>query len=116
MVVKDSLSRLFTTLLAAVLVISLIPMSPAFAGSAQEELATEPGASQEAAASNREDQMAQAAPSVPAVVSEQDDQVEDSKQASEQYDAIEQDVQSTLTTSSEQNGAQIAPQAVDLQE
>lgn len=104
MVVKDSLSRLFTTLLAAVLAISLIPMSPAFAGSAQEELVTEPGASQEAAASNKEDQMAQAAPAVPTVVSEQGDQVEASKQASEQYDAIEQDVQSTSTTSSEQNG------------
>ncbi len=116
MVVKDSLSRLFTTLLAAVLAISLIPMSPAFAGSAQEELVTEPGASQEAAASNKEDQMAQAAPAVPTVVSEQGDQVEASKQASEQYDAIEQDVQSTSTTSSEQNGVQIAPQTVDLQE
>lgn len=69
MVVKDSLSRLFTTLLAVVLAISLIPMSPAYAGSAQEEPTTEAGTSQEATASSAEAQMPEATSAVPATAS-----------------------------------------------
>lgn len=116
MVVKDSLSRLFTTLLAVVLAISLIPMSPAYAGSAQEEPTTEAGTSQEATASSAEAQMPEATSAVPATASMQGGQVAASERSSVQDDAVEQDGRSALTAVGKQDEAQIAPQEDTLQE